>query len=106
MTTYRINAPHFCAGLVVTGNLVIQSAPVLHWTVGRDFSFVRTYCEQRGWTVEPVTEDSRPQWLEAGDRLFELHWQDQRIVRISEHRDGDVHDVAFTELPEVMKEAL
>lgn len=50
---YRITAPHFCAGLLVSeSGKVAQSAPILKWARGKPWVSVKGYCEQRRWRVE------------------------------------------------------
>jgi hypothetical protein len=103
MTTYRICAPHFVAALVESGDAVIQAAPILHWTIGKHFSEVRDYCKNRGWRIEPLPESARPHWLEYRGEVFELHWQDDWVTRVSRHTDGEIEDITFDELPEPLR---
>lgn len=52
---YQITAPHFCAGLeVAPGGVVYNAAPILRWTIGKQYSYVSRYCQQRGWKTERV----------------------------------------------------
>ena len=54
----QIEAPHFCAGIVLQNDRVVEAAPILHymkkakWTRDR----VRTYCAEKGWRVVVVHE--------------------------------------------------
>lgn len=56
--------PKFTAGIVLWDDVVVEAAPIVgymkrqKWTRDR----VRTYCNQRGWTVEVVhrLERARP----------------------------------------------
>lgn len=102
MTTYRILTPSFVGTVVASGDTIIQAAPVLHWTVGGSFSSARDYFVRRGWRVEPVI-DVHPDWLECDNRLFELHWAGETIVRITEHVDGETRDVMFDDLPSELR---
>lgn len=106
MTTYKINTPHFVAALVVSSGTIVQAAPVLHWTVGGSFDAVRSYCRSRGWVIEPLCEDTQPTWLECDGRAYELHWLNDRIVRITLHENGEERDITFDELPDQLRRVL
>ena len=53
----QIDAPHFCAGIVLRDDVVIEAADIVkymrrnRWT--RDQ--VRAYCERKGWKVSVVS---------------------------------------------------
>ncbi len=46
---WRIEAPHYCAGLVVRDGLVIRAAPILRWSTGRPWHEVRGYLAGKGF---------------------------------------------------------
>jgi len=56
-----IDAPHFCCGIVLWDDKVIEAAPIVgymkkqKWTRDR----VRTYCAEKGWKVSVVNETHR-----------------------------------------------
>lgn len=106
MTAYRIVAPHFVAGLVLAGDLVVQAAPVLSWALLKDFAFVRDYCAKRGWVVDPCEDDVQPNWLELDGVVYELRWHGNNLSRIARHADGEVTELGYDELPEQLKELL
>ena len=106
MTFYRIVSPHFVASVITNGHIVLQSAPVLGWTVGKTFPYVRDYCAARGWSVEPLDEPVHPDWLEVDGRVYELLWHGEALSRISLHEDGEVTELGYDELPEQLKELL
>jgi hypothetical protein len=100
VTTYRINAPHFCAAAIVEEDTVVQSAPILRWAVGRPWSRLRDYARQKGWVVEPLPSD-HVAWIDAEEASYELKWIGNRCVRITRHVDGyEPEDVALGDLPE------
>ncbi len=33
---YRVVAPHYVAGFITKANVVVQAAPILKWTIGRN----------------------------------------------------------------------
>ena len=45
----QIDAPHFCAGLVVENGVVVDAAPILFWAVGKQEDVVRKYVYKKGW---------------------------------------------------------
>jgi len=51
---YRVEAPHFCAGLVVSAGLVVAAAPILHWTMGKQWVEVLSYTETKGWNMRLI----------------------------------------------------
>lgn len=54
-----IEAPHFCAGIVLWNDRVIEAANIIkymkHWSRDR----VRAYCEKKGWDAFIVYEMRR-----------------------------------------------
>jgi len=56
----QINAPHFCAALVLTRHgagpvfRVDRAAPILSWTVGWREDDLVAYFDRKGWKVEEV----------------------------------------------------
>jgi hypothetical protein len=106
MTTYKILTPNFVAQIVVSADAVIQVAPVLDWTIGKHFSEIRDYCRDRGWQIQPQIEEYRPTWLEHRGHLFEVHWNNETISRISLHEDGEIVDLTFAQLPTPLQHLL
>ena len=107
MNSYRVNAPHFVAGIIVTpDDLIIQAAPILGWTVGKNFPYVRDYCRSRGWIIEPLPQDSQPRWLEVEGQCYEIVWRNGVIARITLHEGNEPKDLSFDELPECLKKLL
>lgn len=52
---YQVTAPHFCAGVVVRGGIVVETAPILaymrEWNLGRSLD----YCKRKGWKMVSVS---------------------------------------------------
>lgn len=46
-----IDAPHFYAGIVLEGDIVTESAPILKYMRGWSRDKVREYCKLKGWKV-------------------------------------------------------
>lgn len=90
MTPYRIHAPLFTADLSVSG----------------DFCELRDFIKAKGWTLVPMIESAQPQWLEFGNRSYELHWREGTITRVTLHRNGESVDIAFRDLPEQVRNLL
>lgn len=106
MTTYKILTPSFVAHVVESGDAIIQAAPVLEWTIGKQFSEIRDYCRDRGWQVQPQIEDYVPTWLEHRGHLFEIHRENSIITRISLHENGEIIDITFAQLPAALQHLL
>lgn len=106
MTTYRVVAPHFVAGVIASGDLVYQAAPILYWSVGRSFSYLRDYCRAKGWSIEPLDDDTQPSWLEYDGLAYELTWHGDALSRITLHENGETRDLSYAELPEQLKNLL
>lgn len=111
MTTYRILAPHFVAAVIVSGDVVMQSAPILRWAVGRYWQEVRDYCQKKGWKVEPlidltVKEAKRPSLVQLNGSKYELHWNGPVLTRVTQHKNGEEIDLQFSEMPEQIQRLL
>lgn len=53
----RIEAPHFVAGLIVDGGVVVRTAPILSWARHKAWRNVAAYVEtKRGWRWRAWTE--------------------------------------------------
>ena len=50
----QIEAPHFCAGLVLVDDTVNEAPPVLKYMVGWSRDRVRDYCKDKGWRIVVV----------------------------------------------------
>jgi hypothetical protein len=48
---WQVTAPHFCAGIVTRGDLVVEAAPILRWCVGRRRGELRRHFRRRAWQV-------------------------------------------------------
>lgn len=47
-----IDAPHFCAAVVVENGVVVRAAPILRYMLGWDRAKVLGYAKRKGWTVD------------------------------------------------------
>ena len=45
----RVVAPHYVAGYVVENGRVVKAAPILAWAVGKSYSDVGRYLENKGY---------------------------------------------------------
>lgn len=50
----RVVAPHFVAGLVFDGDVVVRTAPILNWAKGKRRDWLRDYFQQKGWKASVV----------------------------------------------------
>lgn len=51
----RVEAPHFCAGLVAKDGICIDAAPILRWTVGKTSKELAAYFARKGWTWQRLS---------------------------------------------------
>ncbi len=59
-TLAQIDAPHFCAGIVLQNNIVVEAADIVKYMRKWSRDRVRSYCKQKGWKVVVVWEMNRP----------------------------------------------
>lgn len=52
----RIVAPHFVAGIIMSGDRCIRAAPILAWATGRDAAYLRAYFHDKGWEASILPE--------------------------------------------------
>lgn len=45
----RVEAPHFVAGLVMTGLTCTEAAPILKWAINKDRATLRGYFARKKW---------------------------------------------------------
>ena len=54
---YRIEAPHFVAGIFFDEkNKAAIAAPILRWMIGENIQFVKDYCATKGWSFRPYVD--------------------------------------------------
>ena len=56
---WQVTSPDFCAGIITQGAEVIEAAPILRWTVGKDTAYLRSYFDKKGWTVAHVSKEKQ-----------------------------------------------
>lgn len=49
-----VDAPHFCAALVMVDGKCTEAAPILKWAVGKGEEWLRAYFKQKGWKATEV----------------------------------------------------
>ncbi len=54
--TLQITARHFCAGLVVTNDVITGAAPILGYMKGWELERVVAYCRRKDWHIGAVAE--------------------------------------------------
>jgi len=47
----QITAPHFCAGIVLRDDHVVETAPIVSYMRRWSRDRVREYCRRKGWRV-------------------------------------------------------
>lgn len=48
---WQITAPHFCAGVIERGGMIVEAAPILRWAVGQPYLKLGVYCKRKGWKM-------------------------------------------------------
>jgi hypothetical protein len=51
---YRVEAPHFVAGIVFQKELAINAAPILKWSIGKNIVFLRNYFNRKKWRFKRI----------------------------------------------------
>lgn len=69
MKLYRIDAPHFCAGLEIEEKIeylnpyhysiykVVRAAPKIKYMLGWTRNKVTKYCKKKGWKLDEIPEE-------------------------------------------------
>lgn len=60
-TLVRVDAPHFCAGLVIVDGVCVEAAPILKWAIGKPAPKLSAYFTARGWTATARRLPQKPQ---------------------------------------------
>jgi hypothetical protein len=50
----RVVAPHFVAGLMMTGDVCTEAAPILKWAIGKTRADLRQYFTKKGWLAMEI----------------------------------------------------
>lgn len=107
MTTYRIITEFNIYEVDVSGSYIVASRPPFPYLVNTEFTKFRDRVKVFGGTVVPIIEEkNEPKWLEHRGHLFEVHWNDSVITRISLHENGEVTDITFSQLPSALQHLL
>lgn len=48
----HVDAPHFCAGLVLVEGRCTEAAPILGWAVGKTQDELAAYFRRKGWKAQ------------------------------------------------------
>ena len=67
-TLWRIEAPHFVAGLIVKNDRITEAAPILRWAIVRSWSKTKVYMKGKGWHGCPCSIASDPSGDDRGGR--------------------------------------
>ncbi len=58
MMWWRIEAPHMCAGFRVSSGIVVEVAPIIHWMLGKSFSYIQSWAHRKGYTLQSLNVSS------------------------------------------------
>lgn len=50
----RVQAPHFCAGVVLKYERVVWAAPILEWTMLWERKALSAYFRRKGWRARVI----------------------------------------------------
>lgn len=50
----QIDAKHFCAGIILKDEKVVEAAPIVKYMIGWNRDKVRSYCKSKEWKVAIV----------------------------------------------------
>lgn len=53
----QVDAPHFCAGIILEDDVVVRAAPILKWAVGWQRNDLRRYFERKQWKTKVIMDD-------------------------------------------------
>jgi hypothetical protein len=56
MTLWQVTTPSSCAGILVSGATIVDTAPILGWARGKPIMWFAAYCRRRKWRIIQVTE--------------------------------------------------
>jgi len=51
---YRIEAPHFVAGVILENSICIKAAPIVSWMWNNSLHAITEYCKFKGWKIKEV----------------------------------------------------
>lgn len=79
-TDYRVTSHYYCALISVAKDRVVEAAPILSWTLGKDWRYVRTYLTRKGCQVELLEESPLQETLLRINKTYLLaHHKDRRL---------------------------
>lgn len=52
-TLIRIVAPHFVAGVIARGGVIVEAAPIVRYMLGWDGRRFAAYCRRQQWEYAP-----------------------------------------------------
>jgi len=62
MKLYRVVLPHYCCGFLVNEhNIIVRSAPVMRWAVGKTLAQYAAWAESKGGKVHGYEADQSQQ---------------------------------------------
>ena len=56
----RVVAPHFVCGITISGDQVVDAAPIMRWAVGKRARYVLNYAHRKGWDTEEIEHRATP----------------------------------------------
>lgn len=56
----RVVASHFVAGIVITGDVCTEAAPILRWAIGKRREFLSDYFRKKKWKAAVMPDTKTP----------------------------------------------
>jgi len=47
----EVSARYFCAGIIIENGLIREAAPILAWSIGKDYDYFKRYALSKGWRI-------------------------------------------------------
>lgn len=99
MSKYYIHSGSHIYTVTERDGTVTNAPAVLDWTIGLGFHYVRSYCERKGWFIEPVANENEVITFEFQHDEYKLFVGGRNIVRITKNDE----DISWQDLPDELK---
>uniref|UniRef100_A0A6M3KYY3 Uncharacterized protein n=1 Tax=viral metagenome TaxID=1070528 RepID=A0A6M3KYY3_9ZZZZ len=53
----QIRAPYFTAGIIFYKDRVKVAAPILNWSVGKSYDYMRNVCRKKNWKFINISKE-------------------------------------------------
>ena len=81
-----VDAPYFCAGVVMINNNVVYAAPILNYTKGWRSGQFFSYCKKKKWRWQEVDQYAETK-IKEGAQLTRIEGRDIRTKRTGQENN-------------------